>query len=253
MAGGQSGDAAGPDPGAEHDPADRRGGFLARHREAAERHFDQTAQRQDAWYGEIRPSHREAIADLLAAIGSDGENASAYEDSAAYEILDAACGTGKHFGILAATGHRVFGVDQSARMLEVAAEKWPEVPTRKVRLQDLEHEADLRGRFAALVCTDALEWVLREDWPAVLRGFAGVLRPGGFAYLTVEVPEDQDWHLREGGVPPEALPEEIPMYGTFHHFPAVRTVLGWLADAGFEDLRRERVGGGYQHLLVRRG
>lgn len=32
-------------------------------------------------------------------------------------VLDAPCGTGKHFAMLAAVGHRVAGADQSAGML----------------------------------------------------------------------------------------------------------------------------------------
>jgi SAM-dependent methyltransferase len=36
---------------------------------------------------------------------------------AAAKILDAPCGTGRYFSMVAATGHRVVGADQSAAML----------------------------------------------------------------------------------------------------------------------------------------
>jgi len=61
---------------------------------------------------------------------------------AAAKILDAPCGTGRYFPIVAAAGHRVLGADQSAAMLAQARARGIAVALDLVRLQELRACAD---------------------------------------------------------------------------------------------------------------
>lgn len=216
--------------------------FVAEQRLISQNHFDQTAWEYDERYGRLERIRSECVARVLAAI-EPGQ-----------EVLDAACGTGKYFGVLAAGGHRIFGIDQSAEMLALAHAKWPEVPTRRLGLQYLNGDESLRWRFGGLVCIDVMEWVLRDDWPVVLDGFRAVLRPGSPAYLNVELPGEHETVALEKsalhGSLEGATPREIVVHDWVNHFPDRESVLSWLSDAGFA-VTGERVGDGYWHLLLR--
>src|SRR5262249_6890581 len=97
-------------------------------------------------------------------------------------VLDAPCGTGKYFPLVAAAGHRVAGVDQSAGMLGRAG-------ARGIAFS-LGHTAP-RGlgelhEYDAVITVDAMENIPPEDWPLVLANVHRAVRPGGVIYLTVE-------------------------------------------------------------------
>ena len=85
------------------------------------------------------------------------------------EVLDVACGSGRHMRRLAELGHRPLGVDRDAASLAQAAAWGP------VLQADLEGAPwPLPGRqFDAVLVTHYL-W--RPLWPALL----GALRPGGW-------------------------------------------------------------------------
>src|SRR5919205_1119937 len=51
-------------------------------------------------------------------------------------VLDAPCGTGKYFPMVAAAGHRVAGVDQSSGMLEKARRRGIAIALERLALQD---------------------------------------------------------------------------------------------------------------------
>src|SRR5215469_17617471 len=97
-------------------------------------------------------------------------------------VLDAPCGTGKYFPLVAAAGHRVAGVDQSAGMLSRAQARGIAFSLDKRALQDLSHEHE----FDAALTVDAMENIPPEDWPLVLAKVHRAVRPGGLMYLTVE-------------------------------------------------------------------
>ena len=216
----------------------RRRAFLDRRRAAARAAFDHGASRYDSTWGNLGTSHLRAVADLVQATPPGGE------------ILDAACGTGRYWEVLAASGRAVFGIDQSAGMLDVAHTKHPDVPYRELALQDLVTATDLYARFHGLMCIDAMEWIGREDWPVVLDGFHRVLRPGGRAYLAIEIPEDKDIELIAGPIPEEQARGEIVGDGGFYaYFPHAEEIAGWLAKAGFSEYS-ERCGDGYRHLIL---
>jgi SAM-dependent methyltransferase len=189
----------------------------------------------DENWGTVNPSHAAFVARLVALARPSGD------------VLDAACGTGKYWPALLAAGLRVTGLDQSAGMLAQARRKHPRVPTRLLALQDLAGAGDLRARFDALLCVDALENVAPEDWPGAARGLAGALKQGAPAYLTVEV--------HPGPLPPPADPRQVPGElledGGYHYYPPRDRVHSWLAAAGFT-VTDEQHADGYRHFLLTR-
>jgi SAM-dependent methyltransferase len=90
-------------------------------------------------------------------------------------VLDAGCGTGRHFARLLAAGCRVVGIDFSAGMLRVARRKHPDVP---LVIGDLQRGLPLGSAgFDAVLC--ALVGEHLDSLSAVFREFRRVLVPGG--------------------------------------------------------------------------
>ena len=77
-------------------------------------------------------------------------------------VLDAACGTGKYFGIVLSAGRRVVGVDQSVGMLDQARAKFR---GRRARSDRASRSWTWIGPSTACMCIDAMENVPPEDWP----------------------------------------------------------------------------------------
>lgn len=214
-----------------------RRNFITEARKLRWHHFQETAATYDERYGQIEQTHLDCLKDFLATM-EPGQ-----------EVLDVACGTGKYFQLITESGHSVFGIDDSAEMLARAREKWPDVPTQQMALQDLQHALNLHKRFAGLMCIDAMEWVLHDDWPIVLAGFSSALRPKSPAYINIELPGEYEKEALDREVPTGAMPGEIIVHECYNHFPNRKEVLRWLSDAGFQ-INSERIGNGYLHLLV---
>lgn len=106
--------------------------------------------------------------------------------------LDAACGTGRWAGRLAARGHRVIGVDGSPDMLAHARNR---VPVADLRLGELDRLPVEDDAVDLVVCTLALTHV-RALGP-VFAEFARVVRPGGHVVIADMHPE----RLRRGMIP----------------------------------------------------
>lgn len=109
-----------------------------------------------------------------------------------HTVLDLACGTGTMTCLLAERGYEMIGVDLSADMLSVAAEKGRHVAgIPPIFLQQPMQELDLYGTIDACVCClDSINYVTR---PADLRrAFQRVhlfLMPGGLFLFDVNTPE----------------------------------------------------------------
>jgi SAM-dependent methyltransferase len=223
-----------------------RGAWLRNLRRVDERQEDAQAADFDANWGEIEDTHQAFVQRLLSMLPPAGR------------VLDAACGTGKYFPMVLASGRRLLGVDHAGAYLANAAAKFPQVPTDKHDLQDLPY----RGEFDGVLCVDAMEFVPPEDWPVVLERFRRALRPGGWLYLTVELaPGD-----RVGAANQEARRSGLPVVdgeviwdgpdGYYHHYPSMQQVRAWLADAGFA-IQQEiqgpwhQEGYAYHHVLAR--
>jgi cyclopropane fatty-acyl-phospholipid synthase-like methyltransferase len=189
------------------------------------------------WGGTIEPSHGVMLDELLALLAPGGR------------VLDAACGTGKYWERILASGREVVGTDHSAGMLDRARQKFPTVPITRVILQDL----TFADEFDAIICIDALELIAPEDWPLVLGNLRRALRRDGLLYFTVELiapellRESQERALAQG-LP--IVPGEYAHEAGYHFYPDLAQVRAWTREAGFTILQ-ERTGDDYQHFLAR--
>jgi SAM-dependent methyltransferase len=225
----------------EEPTVDRRSSLRERRQTAEERHDTIHAFTYDERYGEIGPVHRRFVADLLERCPPGGV------------VLDAACGTGKYFGMVLDAGRRVVGTDQSTGMLARARARFPAVPLERVGLQELAFDAE----FDAVMCVDAMENIPPEDWPTVVGNLRRALRPGGHLYLTVEQVGDEELERVFAEATARGLPVvrgELAREG-YHYYPSRDQVGSWLEEARLavvaEDYSDEGDGYGYLHLLTR--
>jgi SAM-dependent methyltransferase len=203
-------------------PTAERRAWLRELRRVDERQEDDLAGEFDAQWGEIEPMHHSFVGRFLSRLPSDGR------------VLDAACGAGKYFPMVLASGRRLVGVDHAGALLAIAAAKFPQVPTAKHDLQELPYQ----GEFDGVLCVDAMEFIPPEEWPPVLERFRRALQPGGWLYLTVELaPDDRvrasNEAARRRGLP--VVEGEVIWEGPdgyYHYYPSMERVRAWLAEAG---------------------
>lgn len=106
------------------------------------------------------------------------------------EILDVACGTGRHAIPLSKKGYTVTGGDRSQAMLAVLEEKVRraniEIPVIKCDMKDIE----FREEFDAIICMyTSFNYLLTDqDIERALAAFHRALRPGGIAILDLMNP-----------------------------------------------------------------
>jgi len=175
---------------------------------------------------------------------------------AAAKILDAPCGTGKYFPLVAAAGHRVIGADQSAGMLAQARTQDIAIALDQVRLQELPYASE----FDAVMTIDAMEHIPPEDWSLVLANLHRAARPDGLLYLTVEevadpVIDEVFAALTQRGLPAvrgEVTDGDVAGY---HYYPGRDQVTSWFHAAGLQILDEgisQHDGWGYRHFLLQR-
>jgi SAM-dependent methyltransferase len=226
-----------------------RSDWLLTLRRASEAQEDRLADEYDLRWGEIHPVHAEWVQRFLSLITPGGL------------VLDAACGTGKHLGMVLDSGRQVVGVDHSAAALARALAKHPGATTRHLDLQDLPFD----NGFDGVMCVDAMEFVPPEDWPIVLGAFRRAARRDAWLYLTVELAPAAEvfalnQELADSGLPVvqgEVMWDQPDGYYHFH--PDMDRVRKWIADAGFvivDDLEGPWVTDddgsyAYHHVLAR--
>jgi SAM-dependent methyltransferase len=233
--------------GSDNQPAGRAA-WLQHLRRLNESQEDALAPVFDARWGDIAPTHRAFLERFLAMMPPGGR------------VLDAACGTGKYFPLVLAGGRSLLGVDHAGAYLAKAAEKFPDVPTEKHDLQDL----DFTDEFDGAMCVDAMEFVPPEDWPGIVGRFHRALRPGGVLYLTVELQPEEVLRARYEDARRAGLPvveREViwkePDGDLYHYYPHMEQVRAWLEGAGFA-IEEEAEGPwadweyAYHHVLARR-
>lgn len=187
-------------------------------------------------------------------------------------ILSAACGAGRFDGLLLEAGHRVVGIDQSAGVLKLAQEHFPEVEYVKVAL----HEMNFREMFDGVICMDAMEHICPEDYPGILHRFQEALKPGGVLYFTADREEEPDFDLemyfergKAAGLPivfgevadEEAFKQameqteasdELTDRAVYHYYPPLEKVRAWIHQAGLA-IEEQGAGSGFHHFVVRKG
>jgi SAM-dependent methyltransferase len=219
-----------------------RQAWLAERRAAVEAAYDAEAPTYDEHPYPVEMQQR-FIARLLDACPRNGL------------VLDAPCGTGQYFALVAAAGCRVVGIDQSAGMLEQARARSIAVALSQIGLQELTFD----GEFDAVMTVDAMENVFPEDWPRVLANLHRALRPGGHLYLTVEETAetaiDEAFSTLVGrGLPVirgEVIEGDVAGY---HYYPGREQVRHWLETEALEIVEQDtepQEGWAYWHLLVR--
>lgn len=214
--------------------------FLKEKRRLAEERMDTlfASIYDEQWGARIEPSHRHFIARFLA------------QCPPGCTVLDAACGTGKYWPIIQDSGRAVVGIDQSEEMLKRAQAKFPDVPVRKLGLQELADE----NAFDGIICMDSMENVFPEDWPVVLRNFHRALRPHGLLYFTVELADAQETQAafeqgQQLGLP--VVYGEWAHEGGYHYYPSIAQVKRWTDETRLVTLD-ETMGDLYHHFIVRR-
>lgn len=110
-----------------------------------------------------------------------------------HTVLDLACGTGAVTCVLARRGYEMIGVDLSAEMLMVAAEKARALSgvIPPLFLQQPMEELDLYGTIDACVCClDSVNYVTRpRDLQRAFERVHLFLMPGGLFLFDVNTPE----------------------------------------------------------------
>lgn len=186
-------------------------------------------------------------------------------------ILSAACGAGRFDGMLLDAGHRVVGIDQSAGVLKLAKEHYPEVEYKKMSL----HEMNFLEVFDGIICMDAMEHICPEDYPGILRGFQEALKAGGTLYFTADREEEPDFDLemyyekgKAAGLPivygevadEEAfkqameqtdVSDELTDRAVYHYYPPLEKVREWIKQADFL-IKEEGAGSGFHHFVARK-
>lgn len=239
-----------------------RAEWLKQMRKRTEELYDRFAPRYWVTWGLIvEEAHHVYLQKFLERVTPDGT------------ILSAACGAGRFEGMLLEAGHSVVGIDQSAEVLKLAKEHFPEVEYKKIAL----HEMDFREMFDGIICMDAMEHICPEDYPGILQGFWEALKPGGVLYFTADREEEPDFDLqmyfergKALGLPivfgevadQEAfeqamameqieVPDELTDRAVYHYYPPLGKVREWIDQAGLT-IEEEGAGNGFHHFVLRK-
>jgi len=239
-----------------------RAEWLKRMRKRAEELYDRFSPRYWVTWGVVvEDTHRAYLQKFLERLAPGST------------ILSAACGAGRFDGIVLEAGHKVIGIDQSAKMLARAKEHYPEVEYKKMAL----HEMNFQEMFDGIICMDAMEHICPEDYPEILRSFQEALRPRGILYFTADHEEEPDFDLQMyfeqgkalglpivyGEVADDAafeqamamaeieVPDELTDRAVYHYYPPLDKVREWIDQAGFA-IEEESAGSGFHHFLVKK-
>lgn len=102
------------------------------------------------------------------------------------DVLSVGCGTGEHERLLASRGHRVLGIDFSARAIELARQRTAapqgspaSAVTPEFAVADVLALGDLGRSFDTVLDVGCFHTLQPDDRAAYANAVQGVLRPGG--------------------------------------------------------------------------
>jgi ubiquinone/menaquinone biosynthesis C-methylase UbiE len=111
-------------------------------------------------------------------------------------VLDAGCGSGAQARWLLDQGANVTGIDVSPRMIEEARRRCGD--QGRFLVADLAEPLPLEaGSVDGITCSLALHYL--RDWSVALGSFASVLRPGGWAVISLDHPFGKPLPTQRGG------------------------------------------------------
>ena len=135
------------------------------------------------------------------------------------KVLDLGCGTGVPIAqYLIDNGFRVVGIDQSARMLEIARRVVPDAELHQVDMCDL----NLSERFDAVIAWDSIFHVERVNHRIIFQKIHGLLEPRGLLLLSA------------GGSGDEGFTSEMFGHTFFYSGYEPEELVALLSDEGFE-------------------
>jgi ArsR family transcriptional regulator len=159
-------------------------GQLRSKKENTREFFDTVADEWNSLREETIPD--QALAKAIASFGGDGV------------IMDIGCGTGSLLSALSGTGRELIGVDQSAKMLQKAAEKTaPSGGRIQFRIGDAEHLPAKNGEIGFAVLNMVLHHLPLPGQG--LKEVSRVLNEGGRFLLTELLPHDDDEFAKKFG------------------------------------------------------
>lgn len=109
-------------------------------------------------------------------------------------VLDAACGPGNVSRYLMAQRPdlELLGIDLAPRMVELAREAVPAVPSARFAVHDCRNLADLKRRFDGIICAFGLPYLSWEETKDFLSAVSEILEPGGVLYLSTMLGRSED-------------------------------------------------------------
>lgn len=102
-------------------------------------------------------------------------------------VLDIGCGCGEYMEAFRKRGFDVYGMDISPRMLEACKQRLGYADadaSERLRCGDIEHLPFESASFDLITCVGVFGYLLKDD--VAIREIMRVLRPGGFAYVSVQ-------------------------------------------------------------------
>ncbi len=168
-------------------------------------------------------------------------------------VLDLGCGNGRHAAVLAEEGHRVVGLDASARLLGIARHRVAGVTFAR---GDLCRLPFLGARFAGAVAVASVHHLPSEaERVLAVQEITRVLRPGGRAFVTAWAAEQPRFERILGGdrdvwVPWRADGREVLR---FYHLFADNELSQLALEAGLRVERYFRSGDNYVVVAERLG
>ena len=181
---------------------------------------------------ELTPSHAYLLPALLREMSAPRINSSAER-----RVFELGCGNGSVANVLSKNGWDVTGVDPSSEGIASANTQWPELKLYEGSAYD-----DLVARFGAYPVVTTLEVVEHVYFPRhYARTLFSLLEPGGIAI--VSTPFHGYWKNLALAVTGRMDAHFTALWDHGHiKFWSIKTLGELLQEAGFIDIRFERVG-----------